>query len=235
MERVWGKARLLKPWVREREKRQKEREGLWDDFMIISLKYVVKMMCFDEIFNNFFKQLFWPILDQFGPISACFGPNQTISAWIENQKNKSTTTLHSCIFDSSVLTAQSTHLCFLDYGYRKFFTNKIEFSMFLDLTAYERCHISDKDPKIKILFLSKFQSAWAFRLWLLGNLYEQMGLWNDVNLIVDKTNQQKCLGINEERRKSQLRMIARWSMGKSESWKKKNISQTDILNQRTVG
>ena len=42
-----------------------------------------------------------------------------------------------------------------------------------------------------------------------------------MNLIVDKTNQQKCLGINEERRKSQLRMIARWSMGKSESWKKK--------------
>ena len=48
--------------------------------MIISLKYVVKMMCFDEIFNKFFKQLFRPILDQFGPISACFGPNQTISA-----------------------------------------------------------------------------------------------------------------------------------------------------------
>lgn len=56
-----------------------------------------------------------------------------------------------------------------------------------------------------------------------------------MNLIVDKTNQEKCLGINEERKKSQLRMIARWSMGKSESWEKKKISQTDILNQRTVG
>ena len=127
--------------------------------MVIFLKYVVKMMCFDEIFYIFLSNYFDLYRTNLGPVLARSGPNQTISARIKNEKKnirpRTRVQPHSCLFDSSVLAAQSTHLCFLDYGYRKFFTNNIEFSMFLDLTGYERCHISNQDPKIKIPFLSK--------------------------------------------------------------------------------